>query len=317
MGTYNTPAAPASHSNYMNIDNLQSTVPAPNNTAQPANHSNYMNIDMLSRTLEKNVSIDSSTSYTNMAGVSYPRQNSGASYGNYMNMPAPAMTEAPAAPAPRKISSTQAIYDTPTNHLRAYANVDNKCIAMSVSNPIYGNCGGTAQKLQTWVCVRGLISAEVMRDRFGQCSIHLGFLMFQLRRASSFGHRVWALPPRGEQNCSPRAWRAKSAPSVWRVIVCFENPYPWGLWETETTELEAILVVHSCFSFLRHFAVSHVLYDTRTRLQDCSIFLFRNNTIKSVEIAILVSFCLRNLQVDDITFLYQCFLTAEFLTWWL
>merc|ERR1712176_330565 len=101
---------------------------------------------MLSRTLEKNVSIDSSTSYTNMAGVSYPRQNSGASYGNYMNMPAPVIAETPPA---RKISSTQAIYDTPTNHLRAYANVDNKCIAMSVSNPIYGNCSGTAQKLQT------------------------------------------------------------------------------------------------------------------------------------------------------------------------
>lgn len=147
MGAYNTPSPPASHSNYMNIDNLQSTPPT--HTAQPANHSNYMNIDMLSRTLEKNVSIDSSTSYTNMAGVSYPRQNTGASYGNYMNMPVPAMSEAPSAPPPRKISTTQAIYDTPTNHLRAYANVDNKCIAMSVSNPIYGNCGGTAQKLQT------------------------------------------------------------------------------------------------------------------------------------------------------------------------
>ncbi|XP_063687124.1 uncharacterized protein LOC134820586 isoform X3 [Bolinopsis microptera] len=149
MGAYNTPTAaptaPTSHSNYMNIDNLQSA-PAPHLSAQPANHSNYMNIDMLSRTLEKNVSIDTSTSYTNMGGVSYPRQNTGASYGNYMNMPAP--TDAP-VPAPRKVSSTQAIYDTPTNHLRAYANVDNKCIAMSVSNPIYGNCGGTAQKLQT------------------------------------------------------------------------------------------------------------------------------------------------------------------------
>lgn len=147
MGAYNTPTAaptaPTSHSNYMNIDNLQSA-PDPHHTAQPANHSNYMNIDMLSRTLEKNTIID--TSYTNMGGVSYPRQNTGAGYGNYMNMPAPA--EAP-VPAPRKISSTQAIYDTPTNHLRAYANVDNKCIAMSVSNPIYGNCGGTAQKLQT------------------------------------------------------------------------------------------------------------------------------------------------------------------------
>ena len=150
MGSYNTPAAPASHSNYMNIDNLQMPAPAPHHSSQPASHSNYMNIDMLSRTLEKNVSIDSSASYTNMGGVSYnaPRQNTGASYGNYMNMPVPAMTEAPSAPV-RKISSNQAIYDTPTNHLRAYANVDNKCIAMSVSNPIYGNCGGTAQKLQT------------------------------------------------------------------------------------------------------------------------------------------------------------------------
>ena len=146
MGAYNTHTAPDSHSNYMNIDNL---APAPpHHTSQPASHSNYMNIDMLSRTLEKNVSIDSS--YTNMGGVSYnpPRQTNGASYGNYMNMPVSSMSEAPSGPV-RKISSTQAIYDTPTNHLRAYANVDNKCIAMSVSNPIYGNCGGTAQKLQT------------------------------------------------------------------------------------------------------------------------------------------------------------------------
>lgn len=143
MGSYNSPTGPPSHNNYMNIDNLQSS-PVP---AQPGNHANYMNIDMLSRTLEKKASIDSSTSYTNMGGMSYPRQNSAASYGNYMNIPAPAAPE-PQTP-PRKISASQAIYDTPTNHLRSYANVDNKCIAMSVSNPIYGNCGGTAQKLQT------------------------------------------------------------------------------------------------------------------------------------------------------------------------
>lgn len=141
MGSY--PAA--AFSNYMNIDSLQSPPPAPP-AAAPAAHSNYMNIDMLSRSLEKSISVDNSpASYGG-----FPRQNSGGgSYGNYMNMPT-ALSDPSPVPPMRKISAiAQPIYDTPTSHLRAYANVDSKCIAMSVSNPIYGNCGGTAQKLQT------------------------------------------------------------------------------------------------------------------------------------------------------------------------
>ena len=107
-------------------------------------HADYMNIDTLSRKFEKSASVD----FTSVGGV-YDTKLSEipavggdvGNYGNYMNIPTFSDT------LPKPVAVNAPIYDTPTNHMRSYANVDAKNIGMSVSNPIYGNCG--TQKLQT------------------------------------------------------------------------------------------------------------------------------------------------------------------------
>jgi len=105
---------------------------APHNESRSgAPHNAYMNIDQVTRSFNKPTP----------------------SHSNYMNMSLQQLPQSPTSPEPdsrpqfkRKASMPQVvqdsnpIYDTPTNHLRAYANVDNKLRAMSVANPIYGNC---------------------------------------------------------------------------------------------------------------------------------------------------------------------------------
>lgn len=132
--------------NYMNLDKPEpyaNLSPRATPSRPPGAPNNaYMNIDQVSRNFNK------------------PPP----SHSNYMNMSLQQLPTSPTSPEPievrpqfkRKVSMTQVpqdsnpIYDTPTNHLRAYANVDNKLIAMSVANPIYGNCP-PQQKMPTWV----------------------------------------------------------------------------------------------------------------------------------------------------------------------
>lgn len=134
-----------SYSNYVNINNI----PSSSSSSTP---SCYMNVDVVARGV-KSLNVETPQLYTNLGHIEYPKpalspaSNGGGGYGNYMNMTLVNTEPEKREPGMRKPSiPEQPIYDTPTNHVRAYANVDNKMIAMSVSNPIYGN---TAQKLKT------------------------------------------------------------------------------------------------------------------------------------------------------------------------
>ena len=137
----------ADQSCYVNIDTLNRSR---GGNAPSRDNGCYMNIDKLSRNYQGlNVQQQQPNNvhhqqkqpqlYTNLASVNNGVSNGGASNGNYMNI------SLLPNPTDRRRSTEHPIYDTPTQHIRSYANVDNKLVALSVSNPIYGN----QQKVKT------------------------------------------------------------------------------------------------------------------------------------------------------------------------